>query len=327
MSPKIIVPSAVICLAVLLRGAFLLQGFQLNSGYAILNRTDKDNIWGTSTMPNVGVAQRIFLASLEYEPPRASAWRGLGFVFMMQGQSQQAIEAWKNARYFDQELVQWGMIDETREDLLAAMEKYQLAIDISPELADGWYFSGRIYERLNQPELAQVQYETGLKQRLFLNEGQGDFYFRLGQIAASAFSPEWETAVSFYDRALDSSDFKEVREAQIRYARGVALRRIGKPEEAIADFAWAIKIEPDHYWATVHLGMLTWLVTQDAEKAEQLLQHAIEIAPEKSYGYLNLAQFYQLTNRKEDAVRIYKNLLLKDPTNQEAHEQLNSLVK
>jgi len=312
---------------VLSGSAIFIHAAQKNAGFVFLNLADKEGVWAASNVPAIEAARYAFTGALKYAPASESAWRGLGFVFMVQGQQTQAETAWKQATHFEQELWRWGQIDETSGDWSSALEKYQLSTTVSSELADGWYYTGRVHEQLGQSELAQWHYQSGLAQPLFLNIGKGDFYFRLGQIAASIKPPEWKTAVSYYDQALAARDFGEVREDQIRYARGVALRWSGRPREAMADFAWVTKNNPNHYWATIHLGMLTWLEEENATEAERLLQYAQQIKPENPYAYLSLAHFYQLTNHDSAAINTYQKLLTIDPTNQEAITQMALLKK
>jgi superkiller protein 3 len=101
-------------------------------------------------------------------------------------------------------------------------------------------------------------------------------------------------------------------EARFYYGLGIALRRTGKLEEAIAAYRQAIKLKPDDADAYINMGN----ALSDQKKLEDAIaayRQAIRLKPDYAYAYNNLGVALSDQKKLEDAIAAYRKAIELDP--------------
>jgi arylsulfatase A-like enzyme/Flp pilus assembly protein TadD len=136
-------------------------------------------------------------------------------------------------------------------------------------------------EHDNQPKAAE-HYEAFLQRVPASTEARralADLYDELGRT---------EEAIGLYDElvAVDPEDMT------LRVDRGAALQRVGRGEEAEADYRVALATDDGIPEAAFNLGLLELAQGRDAE-AEQHLLRAVELRPDYAKSHFHLARLYR----------------------------------
>ena len=114
---------------------------------------------------------------------------------------------------------------------------------------------------------------------------------------------KWDQAIPAYNKALDllQEAPPETRWFPL-YARGIAHERAGNFDAAEADFLAAIEIRPDQPGLLNYLGY-SWIDrNENLERGLDLIQKAVDLAPEDGYIQDSLAWAYFRMGRYADAV-------------------------
>jgi len=171
---------------------------------------------------------------------------------------------------------------------------------------------------------------------------------------------DYNTAVSYYDRAISSGDLSRVDLANVYYDRGLSLGRLKKREAAIDSYRDAITLDPRHYQA---LGSLCFQMTQldqldqalhncnkaldieptyaaginiraqiwqkkgQHDRAETDYRRAIQLDPKNWVLYYNLGNFYDILKRAEDARRSYRDAFDRAPAWGRTHPSSSKIFK
>lgn len=270
------------------------------------------------------LAETRLRSALELDASSRQAWRGLGFVLNGR-QDPTASEAWQIAGDMAGELLQWGHRARQEGDFAQALAWYTQTTRLQPLQTDGFYFSGQVYEAIGSPAQAREAYQQGLQQPTSGTVGAGDFYYRLGVLAAEQPEPDWAAALGYHARALKTDAFADsFTRARALYAQGVAQRRLGQRQEALTTFATLVDEVPDHYWGLVQLGALRWEVIGDSVGATAVLQRAIDLDPSEKRAYLQLGFIEEAQGNWEQAKVLYRQALAIDPQDTEALRRLQS---
>jgi tetratricopeptide (TPR) repeat protein len=93
--------------------------------------------------------------------------------------------------------------------------------------------------------------------------------------------------------------------AAIFNKRGVARVRLGRRDDALADFQTALELRPDYPPSLVNVGNL---LLEDGKLDAAIVQYerAVRVDDEYSIAHLNLSAAYKKAGRHEDAVREYR---------------------
>ncbi len=132
----------------------------------------------------------------------------------------------------------------------------------------------------------------------------------------------YEKARKYAEKAIElNKDY-----AYAYYVRGAAIGRLAKYVGIlkslfmVKDFDYSMKkaleLDPKNYFAMIALGMryrdLPWPF-KDFKKAEKYFLKAIEIEPRYLNSYLELGILYEMWNKKEKAVEMFKKVLEMPP--------------
>lgn len=126
------------------------------------------------------------------------------------------------------------------------------------------------------------------------------------------------------DKFEDSAEFSPKKRAVIQVARGRALRALNQPQEALAAFEQALRLQPDFGEAAVAQAWLR-LEQGQAEAASELLATALESNRQLPSALLLRAHLRASEGQLEEAEADLRRLRELDPTNAEALALLAAL--
>jgi tetratricopeptide (TPR) repeat protein len=158
-----------------------------------------------------------------------------------------------------------------------ALSDLRAAVAIRPDDADGWYNLGIL--------LSETDYTRGaidaFKLAIRIQPEMADYHERLGPVVA-----KWTCKAD----AAENSRWEATRLrnlAVVRNDRGIVLANAGKPDEAIAEFRKALRVQPRFAEARANLGaaLLGW---EDMGAAMAELAEAIRIEPTLAAAHVNL---------------------------------------
>jgi len=273
-------------------------------------------------------AETLLRQSTTYASENRYAWRGLGFALAAQGREDEAITAWQAAGEMAKEFIELGTRARKAKRYQEALDWYEKAALVEPELRAPWYHIGLTYEQMDEWEEAAEAYREGLQRPEMSGIQPSDIYFRLGWILERKLpGQDAQMVLALYDQALKLDTFSSVwMQVQTHYARGEVLQKLGRKREAMKEYGWVIARRPSDYWAHVHLGSLTWELDHDADGAETLFVRAIDIDNRNKWAYRGLGLVYQETGRRNEALEVYRQVLVLDPTDVVANEQLTKIT-
>ncbi len=127
-----------------------------------------------------------------------------------------------------------------------AVEAFQKALKLDPDLAEAYFRLGLAYEALNKAEEAEVAYKKGVesyKQYLVDNPDDAEAHYNLGQTYAGLHL--YSEAVREYKQATRLKD----DDSDIYCDLGMALTRLAQYDEAAGAFSKSLEIDPNNYRA------------------------------------------------------------------------------
>lgn len=291
---------------------------QANVGFVLLNQTLATPSKHTSILEAVRWLENAEIAS---------ARRGLGFALAALDDEEAAQLAWKQAGEDEQDFLIRGRRAAESGNYETAVTWFERAIAIQPTSADAWYGLGLLYEEAGESEKAISAYAEGVQKPDRVRVGRSDFYLHLGLVYARLVIPiDNQTALDYYDQALMVSDFGDPQsEVQAHYLRAEMLNQFGLKEAALNDYNWVIQHSPKHYAANARFGLLLWSIRQDIDAAEIFLLRAVAINGQQKMAYRSLGAIYKEVGRIDEAIEMYQQILILDPTDPQARQALDNL--
>lgn len=230
-----------------------------------------------------------------------------------------------------------------------AIENLKAALEINPSYADLHCQLGRAYLNRERYGEAAACFERALD----INPQ----YARASLLLGATLYARDDAAASFrrveaamaWDPTLSRDLFREVREADARGERDVALRLLNKMNEAeandalshartaldlyrrgmyadaAASYRMALAIQPDYADLRNQLGVTLYALGQDPEAAGEF-EKALAINPRYVEAILNLGLVLRRLGRTAEARERFERVLALDPGNAAAQESLDSLA-
>ena len=274
---------------------------------------------GSDPLATAQHAAALLEQAVQQDPEPASPWRALGYARLAAGDAEAAIAAWQHWPNMVAELIAVGDQARSAGRTDEAVEWYRRATAVAPEDPTGWLALGQAHEDQGDWLAAEQTYSAGIAAQTTASLANSDLYFRLAQVYANRPQPADDaTVLAAADRAIRLDRFvHDWSRLQSHYLRGLALERLGRKQEAMADFRLAADRSPDPYWPLVHLGRLSWELEGDAAAAERYLSAALSANDSDKWAYLALAEVYWNTDRRAEAAELYRIVLRldeRDPT-------------
>ncbi|WP_052330832.1 CHAT domain-containing protein [Rivularia sp. PCC 7116] len=183
-----------------------------------------------------------------------------------------------------------------------AIASYDKAIEINNDFYKGWYNRGRALGELGYLEDAIISFNTALEIRPNYQEAwsnNGLALLKLGRV---------DEAVFCYDKSLEL----EPLDTENWYYRGVALSGNGEYENAIDSYDKALEIEPFLHDAWIDRGVAQG---QLGEWAEAIISwdKALGLRPDFYLTWFNRAVAFDNLGRRKEAVASYDKALEIEP--------------
>ncbi len=209
-------------------------------------------------------------------------------------------------------LVAMGLVGMAREAYLngqmeQAIPYLDKALELAPDLFEGWCNRGVVLYRIGKYEEAIASYDRALEAK---PDDYEAWYFR-GNVFEDM--GKHEEAIDSFDRALEiKQDFYEAW-----YNRGNILARLNRFDEAIKSYDRALQIEPDKDKAWNNRGNVLHKLGR-REEAIESLDRALEIKPNKQEAWFNRGFILAELGRFKEAIVCYDHALDIKPDDQEA---------
>ena len=186
-----------------------------------------------------------------------------------------------------------GVTASRRENYLQAVEHYNRAIELNPQLIPAYNNRGIACYRTGDYESAIRNYDRALE----LNPEDPITYYNLGVI--HDYRGDYESAIRNYDRALELNP-----EYPAPYCNlGVIHSYRGDYESAIQNYNRALELDPEYPAPYCNLGIIQ-AYRGDYESAIQNYNRAIALDPEEPGFYCNRGEAWlhlgELDNARED---------------------------
>jgi|GEM_PF-163920 len=210
-------------------------------------------------------SETLYRYVLAHYPEARAAHNNLGMELMETGRLEEAVSEFKAALALQSDprmtvnlaaaYLRLGRLPE-------ALETYGQAIRLGPEIPDGYYGIGNIFEKQGKLPEAIVQYRLALEVNpKYLNalNNLGGVFVRLR---------EWDSAIAALERSIElKPDF-----AAAHYNLGVAYQQKGVRDQAELHYARALRISPDDPDALANLALLLYEEKRISEAARLLKQ-------------------------------------------------------
>ena len=243
-------------------------------------------------------------------------------------------QAWFSIGYLSQE--------HRKNDLETAIDAYDEAIRLKPDLAEAYNNRGYVKDDLGRYEAALADYDEAIR----LKSGYAEAYNNrgvtkrnLGRYEAAladydeAIRLKSDNAEAYYNRGIAKNDFGRHEEALADYDeairlksgyaeaynnRGVAKRNLGRHEAALADYDKAIRLKSDNAEAYYNRGY----VKDDLGQYEAALadyDEAIRLKSDNAEAYNNRGVTKRNLGRHEAALADYDEAIRLKSDNAEAY--------
>jgi tetratricopeptide (TPR) repeat protein len=319
------------------------------NGQAYYNLSTIYDLWHDQASAARAVSRAAVL-----NPGDVSTRFGLGQALAAQGYGydERTIREWQAAGASEYFLNQ-GLALAGTGDYAGAMEQYTRALAIDPDLPEGYYYLGRVLNRLGRQEEALAALESAAaleppsSPRRYLL--RAEVYVTRG---------EWEAALAAFGQAASVASWDPVPHYRMAW---LYEQKLEDSESAIAHLQWALRLNPDYAAARLALARLyeaqedcdeaaRWLapfLSPDAQVrlagqahtllGECLLQQGYDreglvhleqaqaLDPGSVGPLLALAGGYSQAGRYRDAIEAYLNVLELQPENSQAQQALEEL--
>ncbi len=230
-----------------------------------------------------------------------------------------------------------------------ASELFQEALKLNPDLVEAHFNLGRIDEKAGRPLQAAEHYRRALQ----IRPDEAAVHSKLGTVLRIA--GQREEAIKECERALqlqpdlteahlnlaaltlgldNASAETHLRAAQqlspsapeIRYQLANLLQTTDRPDEALVQYAEALRLRPDYPEAHNNLGNLLGRLGRSAEAIAEFTE-AIRLKPDYSDAYYYYGNTLMELGRLDEAAQQYRLALQFNPGDAAAHNNLGTLLE
>ncbi|MCP4002812.1 MAG: tetratricopeptide repeat protein [bacterium] len=256
-------------------------------------------------------ALKLLVEALELAPRKARLWIEVADCQREMGHGEEALRALRRAERTrpDSATVQLrkGIVQLERDRPDLALRALDRALEIEPSaVAHNLCFSA--YTRMGEPEQARGH----LKSALGLDPGNAEAHCNLGVLLSD--EEKLGEAEKHLRRALKADKRDAVAHAEL----GRVLLRRDHGSEAIPLLRRAVRLNPNAYWARLHLAEALTAGRRFA-MAEKAFKQALAVRPAAAQGYARYAGFLAVRpGRADEAERQLQTALMLDPDDRDA---------
>jgi tetratricopeptide (TPR) repeat protein len=255
-----------------------------------------------------------FQKSLELDPRLDQTEELLALSYFDTGQLQRAIPLFEKAYQTRKDdpvvAAHLGMayLREKQDDkALVVLSRW---VEIQPDNPDALYFKGKAAEYVASNTFARLTKIAPASYRTFQLEAE--LLRQRGLVPA---------AINEYKKAIA----QKPDAAGLHYALGTLYRRVGRLDDALAEFNQELRITDDPL--SYYLIGDVYLQQNNIVRARQSLLKALTIQPGLTEARLDLAKTYQAEGKTAQAVKALQVVIASDPEQQEAHFLLFGLYR
>ncbi len=284
---------------------------------------------------------------------------GLALLYHSQNRYSPALTAWRRSAVDSDYLIDWALKNWAAKQYEEALVWLQYAKNINPDSAEAYYWTGRIYNVMQQPDSAIIElqkaselapnvrdiwyelaqaYQSSQAWDLALKTlikaqagtesyhyvGQSNVLFEIGfALQYNQISPDLDAAGAAYAHALQVNEFltKPWQKANTYYQRGLLLALQGEWEAAQQEYEQALALNPNAY--NVRISYARALRNGGQQQlAIDVLYDAIKLKPNNIEAIILLGDFYYWDNEMEIALNLYKQAAHLAPTDKDIKQRL-----
>ncbi|GAB4581719.1 MAG: hypothetical protein Fur0022_44690 [Anaerolineales bacterium] len=255
----------------------------------------------------IAQANRWLVRAKQFERMQSRAGWYHGYAVYLNGDNQTAVEGWKTNPEALERLTWLGKAATRQKNYERALQWYNVALQISPDYAEGWGLKGDTLMALQQLDSAIDAYETALQ---LASTPSHQIALARALIAAQTDLQRAEQLLTQASLSAPPSEELYRTLAELAEARGDTPQALGWWEKAA-------EVEQASVDTLLKLGEM-YEQSGVPEKAVRVYLRAVERAPTSSSVRLGLAQAYLTTRQWEAALQEANQLLAQFPDNFEA---------
>jgi len=290
-------------------------------------------------------AEQKYQAVIQQAPQMASAYHNLGIVYFMQRKYPDAVASLKKALKLKPSLsgaqVMLGLSYYELYDLDEACAALEAALKTTPGDANALFYLGkaqlqkreyraaqRTFEKLIEikPKDPEVLYDLSLTHMKLMLENvnrlgeasPGSYLFSLLLAQDAEARNDDESAIKNYREALALRGKEEV--VGIHYALGSVYAKVGRYEEAAAEFKKELQVNPNDSLALWKLGELG--LRSDPQSVRGYLQRAVTLNPDLPQAALAYGRLLARVGETEKAVEQFQRVVRLAPEEDSVHYHL-----
>jgi len=199
--------------------------------------------------------------------------------------------------------------------------------ELSPLNVDRKMFIGEIELDLGNADGAEYYFEEAVK--LIKKQAREDVSKINLEIAEKLLAVDPERSEKYYRKAIESrQNVLDKNDVSIFNRLGIALRKQGKPKDAVAEYKRALQLSPEDGGLYYNIAM-AYLEGKEYKLAESAIRKALEKSPQLTSNNeiitYNIAMIYYFNRRPEQAIDLFRQALSINQDYEPAQKMLNKL--
>ncbi len=214
-----------------------------------------------------------------------------------------------------------------KNDIPKAIEELKLAADFDPETVEPHAILALLYSLQKQPDLAENEYETALKNASKLEPQNTEIYKSLGEVYIR--QKKFKEAENAYKLVLGLS----ANDSEAHFYLAHIYDESKNRDAAIRELKKSIELKPDYHEALNYLGYIYAEEGKNLDQAEVMVKKALELEPDNGAYIDSLGWVYFKKGRVREAIKELEraSTLLDDPVIREhlqkAKEKLDAIQR
>jgi tetratricopeptide (TPR) repeat protein len=242
-------------------------------------------------------AEAEFREALRLKPAAAEAHHGLGVVLARQGKADDAIAAIRESiRLHPGEANAHAnlgsILGDVKRDYAAAEAEFREALRLGPDSAGNRVSLGNILAFQGKTDEAIAE----LREAIRLGPGDAEVHVRLGDVLGDL-KHDYAAAAAAYREAIRLKPDA----VESHHGLGVALFKLGKSDEAIAELREALRLRPDNTVSHSTLGLLLEALKKPDEAITEF-REAIRLDPDNLKAAVGLVRVLTASRKAPDQI-------------------------